>query len=114
MINEDSIQESVGLFFDVIKNRFIDEDGFIVWNIYEIITPKDVYLFKHKGKNMVVRHRKFKEIDVELYFPDDGWDIDEDINEELVEIWTYDGKDGLFMKRAKDLVVRALGSIFEF
>jgi len=76
--NQDGIQEAIGLFFDVENNLFIDEDGFYVWNIYEIITPNDLMVFKSTADDrssvpFVVKHRTFKEIAVELYFPDDGW-----------------------------------------
>lgn len=63
-------EDSIGLFYDRDKNVFIDEDGFIVWSIFEIITPNDLFLFKLNQEYMLVQHRTMPEVLVELYYPD--------------------------------------------
>ena len=57
------------LFYDREKNKFLDEDGFIVWDIYRYITPTDVYLFKSKKECMFVTHRSLRNTLCELYYP---------------------------------------------
>lgn len=74
---EDTYQDSIGLFYDEERNVFIDEDGFIVWDLFEIITPNDLFLFKFNKEYMLVKHRTMPEVLVEMYYPDDDtppWD----------------------------------------
>ena len=61
----------IGLFYDRDENVFIDEDGFIVWSIFEAITPNDLFLFKLNKAYMLVQHRTMTKVLVELYYPDD-------------------------------------------
>ena len=63
--------DSIGLFYDAESNRFVDEDGFIIWSIFEIITPNDLLLFKLNRCYTLVRHRSIPEVLVELYYPED-------------------------------------------
>lgn len=65
-------QRVIGLFYDVLKNVFIDEDGFEIHNIYEIISPNMVYLFRHHQEYMIVHHRNLPGVVCELFWPDDG------------------------------------------
>jgi len=70
-------EDSIGLFYDEERNIFIDEDGFIVWDLFEIITPNDLFLFKLNKEYMLVKHVSMKEVLVEMYYPDDDtppWD----------------------------------------
>ena len=62
----------VSLYYDPRSNRFEDEDGFIVWSIFELITPNDVYLFRENQEYMIVPHRQLKGVGVELYYPEEG------------------------------------------
>ena len=71
---EESFSDSVGLFYDAERNVFIDEDGFIIWSIFEVITPNDLFLFKRNREYMLVQHRTMPEVLVELYYPDDDYD----------------------------------------
>ena len=71
---EEGFSDSVGLFYDADRNVFIDEDGFIIWSIFEVITPNDLFLFKRNQEYMLVRHRSIPELLVELYYPDDDYD----------------------------------------
>lgn len=61
------------LFYDKRINRMIDEDGFPVFDIFNIIRPNDLYMFKELKEDVVVMS-----IDkrlVELVYPeeDDIW-----------------------------------------
>lgn len=71
---EEGFSDSIGLFYDIDRNVFIDEDGFIIWSIFEVITPNDLFLFKRNQEYMLVRHRSIPELLVELYYPDDDYD----------------------------------------
>ena len=71
---EEGFSDSIGLFYDIDRNVFIDEDGFIIWSIFEIISPNDLFLFKRNQEYMLVRHRSIPELLVELYYPDDDYD----------------------------------------
>lgn len=57
------------LFYDKRINRMIDEDGFPVFDIFNIIRPNDLYMFKELKEDVVVMS-----IDkrlVELVYPED-------------------------------------------
>jgi len=67
----------MALFYDRDRNLFIDEDGFIVYNIFELITPNDFFLFTLGQAYMIAYHREMPGVSVELYYPDDDpppWD----------------------------------------
>jgi hypothetical protein len=51
----------------------VDEDGFVIWSIFEIISPNDLYLFKEKREYFLLPHRNFPELMVELYYPEDDY-----------------------------------------
>jgi hypothetical protein len=50
------------LEYDARNNYFTDEDGCIICNIFRFVSPNDLYLFKSKRKNMVVRDSFGKKI----------------------------------------------------
>lgn len=60
----------MSLFFDIEKNHFLDEDGFRVPNIFEIIRPSDLEIFRHDTKWMLVPHVSDKNTAVELIWPE--------------------------------------------
>lgn len=62
---------TVGLFYVKEWNVFMDEGGFIVWNIFEIITPNDLFLFKKYKEYMIIPHCTEPGVLVELFWPDD-------------------------------------------
>ena len=66
--------DSIGLFYIPEWNAFQDEDGFLVYSIFEIISPSDLFLFKRNKEYMCVPHRTMPEILVELFYQeaDDG------------------------------------------
>jgi hypothetical protein len=61
-------EEDIGLFYNLDDNIFTDEDGFEVVDIFSIIHPNFVYLFKTKKEDMVV-YGVDGQI-VELFYPD--------------------------------------------
>jgi len=63
--------ESLALYYLKEDNVFIDGEGEIVFEIFEIITPNDLYLFKRHKTYMIVNHRTEPQIFVELYWPED-------------------------------------------
>lgn len=67
----DSFEESIGIFYDAKQNLFIDEDGFVIYQLFDIISPTDLYLFKLYKTDMVVPHQTIPELLVEMYYPDD-------------------------------------------
>lgn len=42
------------LYYDDILEKFIDEDGFVVYNLYDYITPSMHYLFLEKRDYMLI------------------------------------------------------------
>lgn len=71
MLIESGIQDAMAFFYDVVNNVFLDEDGFIVWNMLEFVTPNDLYLFRHHEQYMVFQHRSLPGIMCELYYPEE-------------------------------------------
>lgn len=69
--DDDLELDRVGLFYNKEKNLFEDEGGFIVWDIFNWITPNDLYLFKHYKEDMLVQHQFIKGLYCELYYPCD-------------------------------------------
>lgn len=65
--------DAVGLFYDAERNCFVDEDGFVIWSIFEIISPNDLYLFKEKREYFLIPHRNSPDLMVELYYPEDDY-----------------------------------------
>ena len=64
-------EDTVGLFYVKEWNVFMDEDGFIVWDIFEIITPNDLFLFKKNQEYMLIPHCTAPGVLVELFWQDD-------------------------------------------
>ncbi len=69
-------QESVGLFYNPNTNTFVDEDGFIIWSIFEIISPNDLYLFKRHKEYMLAQHQTVSELLVEVFYLEEGDQFD--------------------------------------
>lgn len=54
-----NIVTEIEFTYDTERNLFIDEDGFPVWDIYEYISPKELYLFRQKKEyTMIVKHKE--------------------------------------------------------
>jgi len=72
MPNENMMLDVGQLYYDIEKNRFFDEDGFYVDNIYSFITPNMLYLFRATKEYMCfeVNSGYF----VELIYPEEDAD----------------------------------------
>lgn len=73
------VEEVIGLFYDKEANKFIDEGGFIVWNIFDYVTPTDLLMFRQDKEYMLVpRHGSGGKVLVELFYPeeDDTYDYE--------------------------------------
>ena len=59
----------VTLYYDTEHNLMADEDGFLVYNIYDYITPSMLFLFLKKKETMIfeIRSRCF----IELVYPEE-------------------------------------------
>jgi hypothetical protein len=66
----------IGIFYDVDRNLFIDEDGFVIYSIFELITPADLMLFRYYERDTIFTHRSMKGVLIEMYWPDEP-EIDE-------------------------------------
>ena len=66
------LEDTVALFYNPLINRFMDEDGEVVFSIFDLVTPNDVYLFRHYQKDIIVPHRQLKNVGVELIYPGEG------------------------------------------
>lgn len=67
--NGHEVTYSTQLYWDKSIGFFTDEDGFIVFNIYDYITPDMFYMFRKKREYMCFepKHGWF----VELMYPED-------------------------------------------
>jgi len=61
----------ITLFYDVHMNYFIDEDGEVVYSIYEHVTPDALYLFYLNQHDMYFPHNTIAGMGVELVYPTD-------------------------------------------
>lgn len=55
------------IYYDEEKNVMIDCDGFMLFDIFDLITPNDLFLFKSKKEDMLIRGKRHL---VELIWPD--------------------------------------------
>lgn len=56
------------IFYYEHYNLFLDEDAYIIYDIYNVITPNDVFLFKRNKKNMIVPQMRNKSVGIEINF----------------------------------------------
>lgn len=68
------IVDSVGLWYNIENNVFTDDDGFIVWSLFELVRPNDIFLFKRYQENQIVKHRTQPNTIVELFWPENEED----------------------------------------
>lgn len=66
-------REYIGIFYDCNENYFIDENGEIIYDIFSVISPDSLFLFKSKKKNLVVPCSIDPTTGVEIYFPDEEY-----------------------------------------
>lgn len=82
--------ESLALYYLKEDNVFIDGEGEIVFEIFEIITPNDLYLFKRHKAYMIVNHCTEPQIFVELYWPEDEEERYFDVGDDAERIERYE------------------------
>ena len=75
----DTYEESVAIYYNINTNRFEDDDGYPIFDIFRIITANDFYLFTHRKEYMIVNHQSLSQVFVEMYYPTKGDDEYEDI-----------------------------------
>lgn len=64
-------EDRMALYYIKEDNVFMDGEGDVVIDeIFEVIHPNDLYLFKRKKEDMVVRHRTESGVIVELFYPE--------------------------------------------
>lgn len=61
------------LFYNKRINRMIDEDGFLVFDIFNIIRPNDLYMFKKLKEDVVVMSIDKRLIELVYSEDDDIW-----------------------------------------
>ena len=59
------------LYYMKEDNIFMDGEGSIVFNLFEIVRPNDIFMFKHYKENMLVQHATIPEGLVELFYPEE-------------------------------------------
>ena len=64
---EDPTEEDIiTLYYDYQNNIMVDEDGFIIHDIFRYITPSELEMFKKDQEWMLIRN-------VELVWPEEPW-----------------------------------------
>lgn len=76
--------ETFGIYYDADNNWFIDEDGYVIYDIYDLITPNDVFLFKERLRYMIVSYKHNKKIGVEINFPDGEYNFPENVTRSAI------------------------------
>jgi hypothetical protein len=71
---------------------FVDTDGFVVYQIFRLVSPNQLFLFKKNKKDMRIQH---KEDIIMLYWSGDGIVLDHnketmDIGDDLERIERYE------------------------
>lgn len=61
----------VQLYYYPIDNVFVDGGGFQVFDIFTMITPNDLFLFKYHKHYMIFPHATIPGVAVEMIWPDD-------------------------------------------
>ncbi len=73
MFNEE-LDDVYTLYYDMTTNMMVNENGFEVFNVFSVITPNTLMLFKARQKDMIVRGVTGQLI--ELVWPDEEEDPD--------------------------------------
>lgn len=79
--------EVFAIFYDADNNYFVDEDGYIIYDIFNIITSNDVFLFKQHKEYRLVPYVLDKSIGVEIFFPDGEYGGFPDIVESRAQVY---------------------------
>ena len=62
-------EEVITLYYSGDERCFIDDDGDVVSNILEYVTPNDLFLFHWHKSYCVFRHRSIPRTSIELMYP---------------------------------------------
>jgi len=65
----------IGLWYYPEDNLFIDDNGFPVFDIFRMITPNDLFLFRHDKEYTLLSCSTNPKIGVELFYPDDDYSL---------------------------------------
>lgn len=71
-MNQLTRKDPIGLSYNKEKNWFEDEDGYAIFDIFQIITPNQLLVFKHLKEYMTVIGPRGDL--VELFYPEDDYD----------------------------------------
>lgn len=61
----------MALYYLKDDNVFMDGEGEIVFEIFEVISPNDLYLFKRNKEHTIVNHHTEPGLLVDLYWPEE-------------------------------------------
>lgn len=62
----------IPIFYFPEDNRFIDVFGEVIYNVFEMITPNDLYLFQNDPDQKEFRHRSIKDAIVQIIDMEDN------------------------------------------
>ena len=82
--------DNMALFYLKDDNVFMDGEGEIVFEIFEAISPNDLYLFKRNKKYTVVNHHSLPGSFVELYWPEEEYEPFFDVGDDYERIERYE------------------------
>ena len=60
--------EFISIYYNSHERYFEDEDGFIIYDIYKIISPNDFYMFMSLKDVMITSHKTLSNVYVEMYY----------------------------------------------
>lgn len=71
----------IGFFYNPVKNLFVDTDGFVVYNLFQLVSPNQLLMFKKNKVNVRIQH---KGDIIMLYYSGNGIVLDH--NDETIDI----------------------------
>jgi len=84
------ISDSMALYYLKDDNVFMDGEGEIVFEIFEVISPNDLYLFKRNKEYTIVNHHTLPGKFVELYWPEEEEEYYFDAGDDYERIARYE------------------------
>lgn len=61
-------EKYISIYYNSDKRYFEDDQGFIIYDIYKIISPNDFMLFMDLKDEMITTHKSLPNIYVEMYY----------------------------------------------
>lgn len=71
----------IGFFYNPVKNLFVDTDGFVVYNIFQLVSPNQLMMFKKNKVDIRIQH---KGDTIRLYYSGNGLVLDH--NDETIDV----------------------------